>query len=401
MNAPADRPRQVAVLVETDDSWGCSVIRGIADYSRNVGHWNLLIDPKDHENRTALPDLWSGDGVIARLASRQQVQLIRQRGVPAVNVDTVFENLPGVVDVVTDDALRAQLALEHFRDRGFERFAYFAPPNPRYSERRGREFAAAVAAEGLRCELYRPGYRIGRKIGWAEQQRRVTKWLLSLARPVAVLAVDAHRGRQLAEICHLSGIRVPDEVAILAGDTDDLMCEVSSPPLSSIAVAGRRIGFEAAAMLDRLMRGERPPRHAIRIPPHGVIGRQSTDILAIDDETVVKALRFIQAKAFQDIVVRDILRELPVSRRSLEIQFRRYLGRSPAEEIRRVRLERGRELLARGDLSVSEIAAACGFANGTRFGVAFRKRFGKTPLAYRKQLTRGAHARSATARRPR
>jgi LacI family transcriptional regulator len=103
---------------------------------------------------------------------------------------------------------------------------------------------------------------------------------------------------------------------------------------------------------------------------------------------VVRALRFIQQRAFQDIVVKDILHEVPVSRRSLEIQFRRYLGRSPAEEIRRVRLEKGRELLARTDMSIGEIASACGFANGTRFGVAFRKRFGKTPLAYRKQLTR-------------
>ena len=125
------------------------------------------------------------------------------------------------------------------------------------------------------------------------------------------------------------------------------------------------------------------------IPPHGVIGRQSTDILAIDDEAVVRALRFIQEHAFRDIGVRDILQELPISRRSLEIQFRKFLGRSPAEEIRRVRLERGRELLGRPDLSVSEIASACGFANGTRFGVAFRKRFGQTPLAYRKSLTRG------------
>ena len=126
----------------------------------------------------------------------------------------------------------------------------------------------------------------------------------------------------------MSGIRVPDQVAILAGDTDDLMCEVCTPPLSSVALAGRRIGYEAAAALDRMMNGERPPAQPIKIPPHGVISRQSTDILAIDDDTVVRALRFIQQRAFQDIVVKDILHEVPVSRRSLEIQFRRYLGRS-------------------------------------------------------------------------
>jgi LacI family transcriptional regulator len=381
--------RQVAVLVETDDSWGCSVIRGIADYSQNHGHWNLLIDPQDHEQRAALPDLWSGHGIIARIGNRLQADQIRGRKVPTVNVDTIFERLPGVCDVVTDDAERARLGFYHLRDRGFEKFAYFAPPSHRYSEKRGKEFVEIVKENGFDCHEYKPGYRSGRKIGWEEQQRRVSRWLASLPRPIGVLTVDAHRGRQLAEICYMAEIRVPDQVAILAGDTDDLMCEVCTPPLSSVALAARRIGYEAAAVLDRMMNGEPAPKHAIKIPPHGVISRQSTDILAIDDDTVVRALRFIQARAFQDIVVKDILHEVPVSRRSLEIQFRKYLGRSPAEEIRRVRLDKGRELLARTDMSIGEIASACGFANGTRFGVAFRKRFGKTPLAYRKQLTRG------------
>jgi LacI family transcriptional regulator len=384
------RVRQVALLVETEDSWGCSVIRGIHDYSQDHGHWNLLIDPRDHEARSALPDLWAGDGIIARIGSRVQLEQICNRPEPKINVDTVFEGLDGIYDVVTDDDERAEIALAHLRDRGFEEFAYFAPPSLKYSTCRGEAFINAVTKAGYRCREYKPGYRVGRKIGWEEQQRRVSRWLKSLPSPVAIFTVDAHRGRQLTEICYLSGIRVPDQVAILAGDTDELMCGVSTPPLSSIALAGRRIGYEAAALLDRLMAGEKPAKKTYKIPPQGVISRQSTDILAIDDEAVVRALRFIQNHAFQDIVVKDILNEVPISRRSLEIQFQHYLGRSPAEEIRRVRLEKGKELLARSDFSIGEIAVACGFANTTRFGVAFRKRFGQTPLAYRKQLLRSS-----------
>ncbi|MDZ4656378.1 MAG: DNA-binding transcriptional regulator [Bythopirellula sp.] len=383
-----NRVRQVAVLVETEDSWGCNVIHGIADYSQDHGHWNLLIDPRDHEQRSLLPDLWSGDGIIARIGNRTQLDQISSRPEPKINVDTVFEGLDGIYDVITDDEQRADLALAHLRDRGFEEFAYFAPPSLKYSSRRGEAFIAAVTKAGYRCREYKPGYRVGRKIGWEEQQRRVSRWLKSLPRPVAIFTVDANRGRQLTEICYLSGIRVPDHVAILAGDTDELMCSVSTPPLSSIALAGRRIGYEAASLLDRLMEGEKPTRKTYKIPPQGVMSRQSTDILAIDDESMVRALRFIQTHAFQDIVVKDILNEVPISRRSLEIQFQHYLGRSPAEEIRRVRLEKGKELLARSDFSIGEIAVACGFANTTRFGVAFRKRYGQTPLAYRKQLLR-------------
>ncbi len=385
-----NRVRQVAVLVETEDSWGCNVIHGIADYSQDHGHWNLLIDPRDHEQRSLLPDLWAGDGIIARIGNRTQLDQISSRPEPKINVDTVFEGLEGIYDVITDDEQRADLALAHLRDRGFEEFAYFAPPSLKYSSRRGEAFIAAVTKAGYRCREYKPGYRVGRKIGWEEQQRRVSRWLKSLPRPVAIFTVDANRGRQLTEICYLSGIRVPDHVAILAGDTDELMCSVSTPPLSSIALAGRRIGYEAASLLDRLMEGEKPSRKTYKIPPQGVMSRQSTDILAIDDESMVRALRFIQTHAFQDIVVKDILNEVPISRRSLEIQFQHYLGRSPAEEIRRVRLEKGKELLARSDFSIGEIAVACGFANTTRFGVAFRKRYGQTPLAYRKQLLRSS-----------
>jgi LacI family transcriptional regulator len=122
------------------------------------------------------------------------------------------------------------------------------------------------------------------------------------------------------------------------------------------------------------------------VPPHGVVSRQSTDVLSIDDPTVVRALRYIHTHAHHGIVVNDVLREVPISRRSLEIQFRSYLGRSPAEEIRRIRLDRGRQLLGRRELSITEIALACGFSNATRFGVAFRKCFGTTPRAFRKTL---------------
>jgi LacI family transcriptional regulator len=378
--------RQVAVLIETETSWGGRVIRGIAQYVEKHTHWHLLIDPRDHEQRSAIPDGWRGDGIIARISSRIQLDQLLEKKLPLVNVDDVFENLEGVGAVITDESERARLAADHLAARGFRKFAYFAPPNHRYSKNRGEAFKRATAQLGYECHEYQPGYRVGRKIGWEEQQRRVNRWLAALPRPIAIFAVDAERGRQLAETCHFAHIRVPDEVAILAGDTDDLLCEVSTPPLSSISVACERLGHDAAAMLHRMVMGEPAPAEPLLIAPHGVISRQSTDVLAIDDPTLVRALRYIHTHAHHGIVVNDVLREVPISRRSLEIQFRSYLGRSPAEEIRRVRLERGRQLLGRRELSITEIALACGFSNATRFGVAFRKCFGTTPRAFRKTL---------------
>jgi LacI family transcriptional regulator len=385
-NQVPHRVQHVAVLIETETSWGGRVIRGIAHYAEKHAHWHLLIDPRDHEQRSAIPEGWHGDGIIARISNRTQWQQIKEKKLPVVNVDDVFEGLKGVGTVITDEAERARLALEHLLARGFRKFAYFAPPSHRYTKNRGDAFVRAASELSYECHEYQPGYRAGRKIGWEEQQRRVNRWLAALPRPVAVLAVDAHHARQLAEICHFGGVRVPDDVAILAGDADELLCEVSTPPLSSISVACERLGHEAAAMLHRMMASEKPPAQPLLIAPHGVVSRQSTDVLAIDDPAVVRALRYIRTHAHHGIVVEDILREVPISRRSLEIQFRSYLGRSPAEEIRRVRLERGRQLLGRRELSITEIALACGFSNATRFGVAFRKSFGTTPRAFRKTL---------------
>ncbi|MCA9187826.1 MAG: substrate-binding domain-containing protein, partial [Planctomycetales bacterium] len=325
----------------------------------------------------------------ARISSRLQVEQILEKSLPTVNVDSMFEDLPGVGTVVTDEVERARMALSHLLDRGFTQFAYFAPPDRRYSHDRGDAFLTEVEMAGYTHWDYRPGYRAGRKISWDEQQRRVSRWLASLPKPIAVLAVDAQRARQLTEICFVSKVRVPDDVAILAGESNELMCDVSTPPLSSILEASQRIGHDSAELLNRIMDGEAPPNSPIRIPPIGVIGRQSTDILSIDDENIVNALRLIQSRATQGLVVDDILYEVPVSRRSLEIRFRRYLGRSPAEEIRRVRLEKSKDLLARSEMSIAEVASACGFANATRFGVAFRKRHGMTPLAYRKTFKTG------------
>lgn len=376
----------VAVMIETETTWGRRIIRGIAQYAEKNAQWHLLIDPRDHEQRPTLPDGWHGHGVIARLSSRQQVGQIQQRAIPAVDVDDVLPSVPGIGRVITDETVRAELAVEHFLARGFSQFAYFAPPSHRYSKHRGEAFQRAVAISGHECYTYRPGYRAGRKMSWSEQQRRVHRWLLSLPRPIAILAVDAHHAHQLVEVCHFSSIRVPDDFAILAGDTDDLLCEVSTPRLSSVSLGCERIGFEAAAMLHQMMDGQAAPSEPVLVPPVGVASRQSTDHLAIDDPMIVRALRFIQNHNQHGISVEDILKEVPLSRRSLEIQFKSYLGRTPAEEIRRVQLERAVELLANRDLSITEVALNAGFSNATRFGIAFRKKYGTTPRSFRKEL---------------
>lgn len=392
---PNGRVLQVAVLVELDSSWGRSVVSGVGDFAANFGPWNLLFDQADDSEGRSAPEQFHGDGVIARISTPIQLEKLVAADLPIVNVDDMFSAVPGIGYVLTDERARAEMALEHFIQRGFRNFAFFAPPSHEYSRTREQAFVDAVEASGARCHVYRPGYRTGRRIRREEMHNRTLRWLRSVPRPAAILAVDARRARQLSEICSVEGISVPDDVAILAGDNDDLLCSLSTPPLSSIEVASRQIGYDAAAMLLQMINTGKSPGESVRLPPICVSSKQSTDVLAIDDEMIIRAIRFIQAHAFQGIVVADILKEVPVSRRYLELQFRRYLGRLPAEEIRRLRLDRGKELLAQTDMSVDAIAEACGYAGATQFGVAFRKRFGSTPLSFRKYLRQGGGADAA------
>lgn len=376
-----ERPRRVAVLVDPGDSWGRGVIRGIASAVGSGLNWDLLLDPRDDEWRYRVPRNWNGDGIIAEIRDEQTAQHIRDQDVPGISI-TLHENpREERYLVITDDRKRAEMAFSHFRERGFEHFAYYGPPSLRYTAVRGERFCEVLADAGLECHLFQGQVRPNNPYS---VQQQTAKWLKTLPRPLAVFAADPYPALQLSEICKQEGFRVPEEIAILSGDTDDLMCEVSVPPLSSIILASEQIGAESVRLLARLMSGERIPTAKIEIPPLGIRQRHSTDVVAVDDVQFVHALRFIRMHAHRGIQVRDVLMKVPVSRRCLEQKFRKFLNRSPADEIRRMKLEHVKRLLIATDLSLDEIAAATGYSSASRLSFLFRQATQLTPMTYRK-----------------
>lgn len=212
---------------------------------------------------------------------------------------------------------------------------------------------------------------------------KARQWLAKLPKPLGVFAADPYPARQLIEICATAAVRVPDEVAILSGDDDELLCNVASPQISSIELASHRIDETAAKLLDRMMRGGGVPADPVLLAPLRVRPRHSTDSLAIDDAELAQILRYIRSHANQGIGVADLLRVFPVSRRSLELRFQAKLKRSPAEEIRRVRMEHVCRLLLDTDNSISAIASQSGFASGASLSQAFKQHFKQTPGRYR------------------
>ena len=179
------------------------------------------------------------------------------------------------------------------------------------------------------------------------------------------------------------GIFVPDQVSVIGGDEDDLLCEAGHPPLTGVETPSEQIGLEAAELLDRLMRGESSPTEPRYIPPTGVIARQSTDILAIEDPDLVGAVRFIRNNPEKQIQVDDVVNAVHVSRRSLERRFAVAFNRSIREEITRVHLQRAKMLLAQTEMAIPAVADASGHGSPEYFATSFKAATGTTPLKYR------------------
>lgn len=377
------RPPHIALLIETSNAYARGLLHGIRAYVREHGPWSIYLgEQRRGEAAPAWLRNWSGDGIIARIESPAIAAAVRRAGVPAVDVSAA-RHLPDLPYVETDDVQIARLAAEHLWERGFRRLAYCGDARFRWSNLRSEAFERFVQERGGQCHVFTAprGRRAARH--WEDDKQSIAKWLKSLSKPAGVMACYDIRGRQLLDVCRELGVAVPDEVAVIGVDNDELLCDLAAPPLSSVAPDTRRTGYEAARLLDRLLSGEHVPPGATLVQPLGVVTRGSTDVLAIDDADVSAAVRFIRSHATEGINVDDVLRAVPLSRRVLEARFKKLLGRTPHEEITRVRIDRVRQLLAETDLPLAAIAHRTGYRHVEYLSVAFKRETHQSPKAYR------------------
>lgn len=379
-------PKQVAILVDTSTTWGRDVIAGIHRYSREKGGWQLFVEPRGVEQRRWLPTGWKGDGVIARIGFVDLAKKLKSLKLPVVNVSGI--TLPGVnfPRVVSDQVAAANLAAEHLLARGFRHFGYFSLLGLEYVSEHRQAFLERLRKEGFHCDVFAASPHLGAERDWNLDMKRLGKWLRSLPKPLAVFNWNSSSARELIYGCMQSGLAVPEEVAVLSGSDDDLFCEVTPVPISAVQLGCELIGYRAAAELEQMMgrRAKAPPIQVL-IPPQGVVERRSTDTLAMQDAALVRGLRYIRENFVCAMSVNDVARQSGLCRRALEQRFHHLLGRSPAAEIRRVRLEHAIKLLQQTNLSVSMIAERSGFSTAEYMASVFRSQLSVAPLYYRKQ----------------
>lgn len=384
----------VAVVVDPSLAYDREIAKGVAQYAREVGDWRLYVE-EEQDRRLPDFDAWPGQGIIASFDTAQITRRVTATRLPIVAVGGgggAFDSTSGIPYVDTDNERIALLAAEHLLERAIPHFGFYGLAPSRvavWSDARCEAFTRRLHAAGRTVQTLVAGYDSTR---WSLLQDELKAWLAALPKPAGIMACDDVRARHVLEACRSLGLRVPHDVAVIGVDDDEFVCELSDPPLSSVAQAARRVGYEAAFLLDRLMRpaqfatdkktaGPVPPRTVV--PPMGVVARRSTDTLAVADPVIGVAIRMIRERAAKGLEISELVTASKLSRWQLEDRFRRVVGRSIHDDMLHVRLNEARRLITTTDLPLKQIAPRSGFRSVAYMTTLFRRHFGTTPAALR------------------
>ena len=374
----------------TSRACGRGILLGLAEYNRLHGRWRLIQEPPAYVrpggDRIPWPENWAAHGIIV---SRPDVpQDVIASGVPIIGID-VRQPIPDLPNIVGDAKRIAKMAAEHFLERGFRHFAYCGFQGIRWAIERGDCFIRHLSETGYSTyTYYHPESQD--QMTWNEQLLVLSDWITHLPKPLGLFACNDDCGRFVIQACRMAGVQIPEEVAVLGVDNDEMVCSLCDPPLSSIALNFKRVGYEAATLLDKMMQGrEKPQSQKILLKPTLVYTRQSTDMLAVSDEAVAGAVRFIHEHAGGPIQVNDVVEAVATSRRALEYHFEKALGFSINHKIKRVRTEQIARMLIEMDLTVSQIANLLGYTDPQHIARYFRREKGMSPQAFRR--TYGQH----------
>lgn len=386
-----DRKPTVALFIETSRAYGRGLCLGIADYARTHGEWNFLVQERDL--RGGIPewlDQWDGDGILCRLSDPDMSDLFAKASCPVIDLYGQIRH-PEIPFLDTDATAVAEIAARFFVNSAFSSFAYCGFPGLWFSDDRGTAFEKSVARFGAGTHTYNP------PVSWQVKDvaRReslhpagspeLEKWVAALPPRTAILACNDVRAQQLVKVAARVGRRIPEDLAVMGVDDDRLICELSTPRLTSIRPDTHRIGYTAAHWLHQLMQGEELPYHQLLVPPQQIVERASTDTIASDDPVLVKTLRYIRDHAHEKIDPARVIEHVGLGRSALESRMRASIGRTIKAEITRSRIARATILIRETDMSLEQVGHSCGFATASHFLRIFKQHHGITPGAFRER----------------
>jgi LacI family transcriptional regulator len=387
----------VALLIETSRGYGRELCLGIAEYARQHGEWNFVLQERDLRSGSVPEWLstWKGDGILCRLSDPALAAALAAAHCPVV--DTYGQNRhPEIPFLDTDAEAVANMAARFFVNSAFTNFAFCGFPGLWFSDDRSAAFEKVIHRFGSSVNIYHP------PLSWKSDDvaRRealhpagspeLEKWILSLPPNTAILACNDIRAQQLLRVAERIGRQIPEDLAVMGVDDDEVLCELTNPRLTSIKPDARMIGYTAAHWLHQLMLGKKLAYKSLLVPPLNVNERASTDVIASDDKYFVTALRYIRNHVQESIDVNQVVAQTKRSRSSIESRFKKFLGRSIKDEIIRTRIARSAILLRETSMTLQEVAVACGFVTASHFCRVFKQTEGVTPSTLR-NISRAHH----------
>ncbi|HAI12404.1 MAG TPA: hypothetical protein DCM28_11915 [Phycisphaerales bacterium] len=374
--------KRIAVLMPRADVHTRGIFCGITRFARPLRAWQFHMGLPE---ASIMNDLrrWRPHGIIATIPNHKLEKRFQSLKVPLVNCSSNCSSAK-LHRVITDNQAVGKMAATYLTAKGYKHLAYCGESHMGASRDRQNAFIKHAPATVHLHEDHCVQEQVG-EVGWrvSDQDDRLRQWLIQLPKPAGILACHDPIALVLLETCRQLNIDVPGELAILGVDNDQLLCEMAYPTLSSIEMAHERIGFEAARVLDQLLTDSKIKPFIQTIKPLGVATRQSTDGLASADSLVGAAVRYIHEHADHPIRVMDVVQQSAVSRRNLEMRFESAIGKSILQVIQQAHIKLAQQLLTRTQLSIEEIAPACGYNSRERFSAVFREHVGLTPARYR------------------
>jgi len=374
------------------------IVQGIVRYSKSHGEWRLIMSPEALRMSIESLSGWNGDGIIARISTEKEANVANALGIPVVNMSGAFAE-PPLPQASVDNHAIGRLAAQHLLACGFERFAFYGVRGLHYSHQRRHAFVQAITAAGGSCSALEGPSSFDSDWLRRDVDEQLQRWLAELQPPIGLFACSDNRASMVIEVCDRVGLDVPNQVAVLGVDNDEVVCEACSPPLSSISCNNELNGYSAAQLLDELMSGNAPreltENHAgnglqtknpvVLTPPNRVVKRVSTDTISIEDPKTAAAVQFVRDNLGQSIGVAEVSRAVNVSRRWIEQSFQRWVGCTPHEYITQARVDRAKMLLvSQPPLTLGQVAKRCGFPSVKRLRAVFQQYTDSSPLEYRR-----------------
>jgi LacI family transcriptional regulator len=382
---------KILLLIDFSEEYGRALLRGITRYSQVHGPWTFCKMPSFVREKYGIEGIlkfareWGADGIVAQLYNTQEIQKLIDSGIHIIAQD-FKERFTEIPNITSDYQKTGAMAAEYYLSKGYQSFAFYGFKEFVWSRERALGYSTRIKDAGYVVHQFHNTQHKKHQL-WYYSQSPLSEWLMNLPKPVALFSCDDNQASHIAEACKISGIRVPDDVAILGVDNDEMVCNMSNPPTSSIVLDTENAGYKVAKLIEAMILKTDGPYEDIYVEATTIISRQSTDIFAVNDPDVLKALQYIRKSVSGKLQVADVVKKIALSRRALEKRFVTIIGRSIYQEILFRKMERAAQLILQTRYNMNEIAYQCGFEDDKNFSRMFQKFHKVTPLQYRKKYS--------------